>query len=57
VSVGTEDCAVSGGVDEEPALPEYLYTEDEEPSEESISLGAKLATRFAVSLASSFSRS
>jgi len=42
-AVGTEDHAVPGDAEEEPALPQYLYAEDEEPSQESTSLGAEPA--------------
>lgn len=54
-AVGTEDDTVPGDVEEAPALPQYLYTVDEEPSQESTSLGAKPAISFATSFASSFS--
>lgn len=53
--VGIEDHAASGDVDEEPAHPQYA--EDEEPSQESASLGAEPAISFATSLPSSFSQS
>jgi len=49
--VGTEDYAASGDVDKEPAL----LPEEEEPSQESISLGAEPAISFAISFTSSFS--
>jgi hypothetical protein len=56
-AVGTEDYAAPGDVDKEPALPQYLCAEDEEPSQESTSLGAEPAMSFATSFASSFSQS
>jgi hypothetical protein len=56
-AVGTENYAASGHVDEEPALPQYLYAEDEEPSQESTSLGAEPAISLATSFTSSFSQS
>ncbi|KAK3304837.1 uncharacterized protein B0T15DRAFT_399986, partial [Chaetomium strumarium] len=54
--VGTENHAASGDVGEEPALPQYLYAEDEEPSQESPSLGAESAISLATSFTSSFSQ-
>ncbi|KAK5653472.1 hypothetical protein OQA88_8958 [Cercophora sp. LCS_1] len=54
-AVGTVGYAESGDVDEEPALPQYLCAEDEEPSQESTSLGVESAMSFATSFASSFS--
>ncbi|KAK0701547.1 hypothetical protein B0T21DRAFT_417097 [Apiosordaria backusii] len=54
-AVNTEEYAASGNVDEEPALPQYLCAEDEEPSQESASLGAEPAMSFATSFTSSFS--
>jgi hypothetical protein len=59
--VDCEDYPASGDVDEEPVLPQYLCAEDEqsqdEPSQESISLGAEPAMSFATSFTSSFSQS
>jgi hypothetical protein len=54
-AVGTEDYAAPGDVDEEPALPQYLCAEDEEPSQESTSLGPEPAISLATSFTSSFS--
>ncbi|KAK3336901.1 hypothetical protein B0T19DRAFT_471902 [Cercophora scortea] len=54
-AVGTEGYAASGDVDEEPALPQHLCAEDEEPSQESTALGAEPAKSFATSSTSSFS--
>lgn len=54
-AVGIENHAVSRDTEEGPALPQYLYTEDEEPGQESTSLGADLAMSFATSVTSSFS--
>ncbi|KAL2255536.1 hypothetical protein VTK26DRAFT_3174 [Humicola hyalothermophila] len=51
-AVGTEDYVARGDVDVGPALPQYL--EDEEPSQESTSLGAEPAMSFATSFTSSF---
>jgi hypothetical protein len=56
-AVSTDDYAAPGDVEEAPALPQYLYAEDEEPSQESASLGAEPAMSFATSFASSFSQS
>ncbi|KAL2262699.1 hypothetical protein VTK26DRAFT_406 [Humicola hyalothermophila] len=55
--VGAKDHVASGDVDERPALPLYLSTEDEEPSQESTSLGVEPDMSFATSFASSFSHS
>ncbi|KAL2193247.1 hypothetical protein P885DRAFT_64085 [Corynascus similis CBS 632.67] len=52
--VSAENHAVPGDIDEEPVLPQYLYTEDEEASEEFTSLGAEPAMSFATSFTSSF---
>jgi hypothetical protein len=52
-AVGTENYAVFGDV-EEPAPPQYLCAEDEEPSHVSTSLGAEPAMSFATSFTSSF---
>jgi hypothetical protein len=54
-AVGTEGYAASGFVDEGLPLPQYLCAEDEEPSQESTSLGAEPAISFATSFTSSFS--
>jgi len=53
-AVGTENYAASG---EAQALPQYIYTEDEEPSQESTSLNAEPAMSFSTSFTSSFSQS
>ncbi len=56
--VGTEDYAAPvlvDDVDEEPALPQYMYAEDK--GQESTSLGAEPAMSFATSFTSSFSQS
>lgn len=54
-AVGTEDYATSGHVDEEPALPQYLHEEEDEPSQDSAFL-AEPAMSLATSLTSSFSQ-
>ncbi|KAK4032082.1 hypothetical protein C8A01DRAFT_20803 [Parachaetomium inaequale] len=54
-AVGIEDYTIPGDVDEEPALLQYLCMEDEEPSQESISLGTEPAISLATSFTSSFS--
>lgn len=55
-AVATENIAASRYVDEGSALPQYLYAEDEEHSQESTSLGAvEPAMSFATSFTSSFS--
>jgi hypothetical protein len=54
-AVGTENYAASQGFDDGPAPPQYLYAEDEEPSQESTSAGAEPAISFATSFTSSFS--
>jgi hypothetical protein len=56
-AVGTDDYATPGGAEEAPTLPQYLYVEEEEPSQDSTSLGAEPAMSFATSFASSFSQS
>lgn len=54
--IATENIAASRSVDGGSALPQYLYAEDEEYSQESTSLGAvKPAMSFASSFTSSFS--
>jgi hypothetical protein len=53
-TVGTENYSASQDVGEGLALPEYLYEEEEEPSQQSTSLGAEPAMSFATSFASSF---
>jgi hypothetical protein len=54
--IGTENYAASQDVNEEPAPPQYLYTEDEEPSQESAPLDAvEPAMSLAASSTSSFS--
>ncbi|KAB5536157.1 hypothetical protein GE09DRAFT_342160 [Coniochaeta sp. 2T2.1] len=54
-AVGAENYAASQGFDDGPASPQYLYAEDEEPSQESTSAGAEPAMSFATSFTSSFS--
>ncbi|KAK3302639.1 uncharacterized protein B0T15DRAFT_569773 [Chaetomium strumarium] len=51
-TVGTEDYAGPGDVDEESALPHYL--EDDEPSHDSTPLGAEPAMSFVTSFTSGF---
>ncbi|KAK3989993.1 hypothetical protein QBC44DRAFT_342252 [Cladorrhinum sp. PSN332] len=55
-AVGAWNDIAAQDVDEGPALPEYLY-EEEEPSQESTSLGAEPAMSLATSFTSSFSQS
>ena len=52
-AVGIGDFAATGDVDEELALPPYLCAEDEEPSQDSTSLGAEPAMSFTTSFTSS----
>jgi hypothetical protein len=54
-AVGTGNYAASQGFDDGPAPPQYLYAEDEEPSQDSTSAGAEPTMSFATSLTSSFS--
>ncbi|KAL2176560.1 uncharacterized protein P884DRAFT_260578 [Thermothelomyces heterothallicus CBS 202.75] len=53
-AVGTENYATSQDVGEGLTLPEYLHEEEEEPSQQSTSLGAEPAMNFATSFTSSF---
>jgi hypothetical protein len=53
-AIGAENYATSQDVNGEPAPPQYLHEEEEEPSQQSTSLGAGPATSFATSFTSSF---
>ncbi|KAK3311472.1 uncharacterized protein B0T15DRAFT_482486 [Chaetomium strumarium] len=55
--VGIENHPAFGDADEALAPPQYLYAEDEEPSQESTSLGAEPAMSFATSFTLSFIQS
>ncbi|KAK3304692.1 uncharacterized protein B0T15DRAFT_250724 [Chaetomium strumarium] len=52
-AIGTENYAIAKDVEEVPARPQYLYAEDEEPSQESTTLGEPTIS-FATSFTSSF---
>ncbi|KAB5536099.1 hypothetical protein GE09DRAFT_1176609 [Coniochaeta sp. 2T2.1] len=54
-AVGSENYAASQAVDEGPAPIQYLYADDEQPSQESTSAGAEPTMSFATSFTSSFS--